>query len=50
MLVSNIERERCFNCLSRILDTLKEEDHNYGLKRFISDNPFTRKGLCKGLN
>lgn len=46
MLISNINRERSFYCLNKIYDTLKESEHNLGLKRFITPNPLTQSGLA----
>jgi hypothetical protein len=48
MLTACIEKERTFTCLNKIFETLKEEDHSIGLKRFMSQNEgnkFTPIGL-----
>ena len=47
MIISNLDKERSFSCLSRILGTLKEDDHNYGLKRYVTKNEYSIQGLCK---
>jgi hypothetical protein len=47
MIISNLDKERSFSCLSRILGTLKEDDHNYGLKRYVSKNENSLMALCK---
>jgi hypothetical protein len=46
MLIANIERERCFICLNKIFEILKEDDHNIGLKRFSTNNKLSLIGLA----
>ena len=48
-IISNLYRERSFHCLNKIFETLKEEDHNFGIKRYIV-NQVTSKLTLKGLS
>jgi hypothetical protein len=45
MLISDIEKERCFTSLNKVMETLKEDDHSFGLKRYITENKLTIYGL-----
>lgn len=41
LFIANVDRERSYHCLVRILDILQEDQHSNGLKQFMSQNEFT---------
>ena len=41
LFINNIDRERSYHCLIRILDILQEDQHANGLKQFMTQNDFS---------
>ena len=41
LFIANVDRERSYHCMVRILDILQEDQHSNGLKQFMSQNEFT---------
>ena len=41
LFINNIERERSYYCLIKILDNLQEDQQSYGLKQFMAKNEYS---------
>lgn len=45
LFINNIERERSYHCLIKILDNLQEDQQSYGLKQFMTENSYSISAL-----